>query len=159
MAPHRRAQPSLASLPQELLSRVCSSDLGHKELCTLEIVGCRAIQAAAAEPRLWEGLLQGDFAQSTALQSAAVARCGGFKAFYQEKLAQRVLEEASGWKKATDSEVGCLVDGMMAKANADTPVALVWLVDGSGSVSQGAPAIPAACRAAGRGCLQAQSTV
>mmetsp|Transcript_10140 Transcript_10140/g.37118 ORF Transcript_10140/g.37118 Transcript_10140/m.37118 type:complete len:456 (-) Transcript_10140:303-1670(-) len=121
---------ALLELPEEVLHLL----LGHlsaEELCLLGAACHRLAEVTSYEPR-WRQLFASRFGATAGLAARAAQLAGGWKRLYLNKC--EALRRTQPWVTPGSYEVAALLDVMRNPTGRS--LGLVFLVDGSGSVSE-----------------------
>eukprot|EP00891_Asterochloris_glomerata_P003037 jgi/Astpho2/3037/Aster-03345 len=133
-----RQEAIIDRLPPELLSAI-GSLLCHQQLAVLAQVSTR-FRSLADDDEHWEKLWVGrwgSLAASNCITQRAVKVAGGWKKLFRSKALQD--QASTPWVKACPHEVQAMVGEIVQHAGSGsegTPGGVVFLLDGSGSVTE-----------------------
>ncbi|KAG2499073.1 hypothetical protein HYH03_003256 [Edaphochlamys debaryana] len=125
---------SLDAVPDEVLVATVLERLEcHQALCALNMTS-RRFKALTGDEKRWEELFRQRWGDLRLLQRRAAELAGGFKRLYASKAVTD--KTAAPWTRPCPEEVRASVEALCRRtAGPGQQVAVVFLVDGSGSVN------------------------
>lgn len=121
----------LDDLPDDMLEQTLVEKLSATELCMLAQVS-RRYKDIAGNDRRWKALFQERWGQGGPLTTSALKRAGSWRKYYASKYTCDRL--ADPWRKPCEPELAASIDLFTQGWQHGSELAVVFLVDGSGSV-------------------------